>query len=475
MFVSAPMPRLLVTFLALVLFHSLGNWTLPLIDRDEPRFAEASREMLERGDFIVPFFNNQFRFDKPPLIYWAQVASYRLLGTNEFAARLPSAIFAAATAIVLMLWCGGWERGWRAALIFSVSLQTIVHARAAVADMAMVFSVALSMWLGWLWLARRSWRLAAGFWAALACGFLAKGPIALLPIAAVGWGAWQQREARPPARQWLTGTLLMFALIAAWGIPALVRTHGEFARIGLGKHVVGRSLSTMEGHGAGGIGGYLLTLPMYFLTVWISFFPWALWLPSAVRDLGRGDEKREPLDAFLIVGVVLVFGTFTLVRTKLPHYTLPAFPLMALVLARWWERTGRSDATLCRTGVAMAGVFGAALLFLTPLARPLFVSESLYRAAAPLLSQNMTLATVDFHEPSLIWTFRKTIDGFQEPIKASKVDEWMAQPGSRLCIIPADRLREIDLQPTWQTVSATGWQLAKGKRLELVALVKRQQ
>ena len=69
----------------------IGNHSLPLIDRDEPRFAEASREMLQNGDWILPRFNNQPRYDKPPLIYWMQAASYRALGQNTFAARLPSA------------------------------------------------------------------------------------------------------------------------------------------------------------------------------------------------------------------------------------------------------------------------------------------------------------------------------------------------------------------------------------------------
>ena len=72
---------------------------MPLIDRDEPRFAEASREMIERGDYIVPHFNNQVRLDKPPLTYWAQTASYFLFGQNDFAARFPSALAAALTAL----------------------------------------------------------------------------------------------------------------------------------------------------------------------------------------------------------------------------------------------------------------------------------------------------------------------------------------------------------------------------------------
>ena len=98
------MRNYILVFIACVLFHAAGTWSLPLIDRDEPRFAEASREMWERKDFVVPFFNNQFRFDKPPLTYWFQVASYRLFGENDFAARFPTAIAAGLVAVVLMAW-----------------------------------------------------------------------------------------------------------------------------------------------------------------------------------------------------------------------------------------------------------------------------------------------------------------------------------------------------------------------------------
>ena len=90
----AARPALAIFACSLLLFCS-GSWILPLTDRDEPRFAEASREMLQRGDYIVPWFNGQHRFDKPPLIYWSQMACYKLLGENAFAARFPSALFAA--------------------------------------------------------------------------------------------------------------------------------------------------------------------------------------------------------------------------------------------------------------------------------------------------------------------------------------------------------------------------------------------
>jgi 4-amino-4-deoxy-L-arabinose transferase-like glycosyltransferase len=139
-------------FFGLVLFHLAGTWSLPLIDRDEPRFAEASREMIQRADYVVPYFNNQLRLDKPPLAYWAQVASYRIFGASDFSARFPSAIAAALIGLVIFAWSrrnGATSVGWCAAIIFTLSLQTFVHAKAAVADMWLVLFMTLAHWSGY--------------------------------------------------------------------------------------------------------------------------------------------------------------------------------------------------------------------------------------------------------------------------------------------------------------------------------------
>src|SRR5271170_5401664 len=81
-----------------------GNWIMPLTDRDEVRFAEASREMIQRGDYVVPWFNGEWRFDKPVLIYWCQIASYTVFGVSDFTARLPSALFTTGIALILVRW-----------------------------------------------------------------------------------------------------------------------------------------------------------------------------------------------------------------------------------------------------------------------------------------------------------------------------------------------------------------------------------
>src|SRR4051794_32323997 len=146
------MRNFVLLFVATLAFHLAGTWTLPLIDRDEPRFAEASREMMQRDDYVVPYFNKQFRFDKPPLTYWFQNLSYRAFGVNDFAARVPSGVAAALTAVVLLAWGRRMrdERlGWFAAIIFTTSLQVVLHAKAAVADMWLVLLMTTAHWAGY--------------------------------------------------------------------------------------------------------------------------------------------------------------------------------------------------------------------------------------------------------------------------------------------------------------------------------------
>src|SRR5438445_6206176 len=241
-----------------VLFHILGTWTLPLIDRDEPRFAEASREMIERGNYIVPYFNNQLRLDKPPLIYWAQVASYRIFSENDFAARFPSAIAASLTALAIFGWgrrIGGEKVGWWAAIIFTLSLQTFVHAKAAVADMWLVLFLTLAHWSGYELFQRRTsnaqrltsnqgpaafkppWAIWKSplliFYLSLALGFLAKGPIAWTPLLTVAAIIIYLRDWHLGRRfKFVYGILLTLAVIAPWGTPALIQTRGEFFTVG---------------------------------------------------------------------------------------------------------------------------------------------------------------------------------------------------------------------------------------------------
>jgi 4-amino-4-deoxy-L-arabinose transferase-like glycosyltransferase len=482
--------RLLLLFAVLLGIYVAGDWSLPLIDRDEPRFAEASREMLQRRDFIVPYFNNHTRFDKPPLIYWLQDAAYVTLGENELAARLPSALCAALAALAVASWGGkmlGPRAGWRAGLIFGLCGQTIVHAHAAVADMAMIAASAGAAWAGWEWLracrdgvcrdgagrkTRFLWWLA--FWGLLAAGFLAKGPIAWVPIGMVWWlAARTQPGHRPGAAEWILGVVLMLSIVSVWGVPALVQTGGEFAAVGLGKHVVMRSVAPLEGHGARTWWSYAISFPFYFILIWPSFFPWSLWLFPSARELWRRRAQWTRDESYLIAGVVLTFGIFTLSRTKLPHYTLPAFPFLALLLAAWWEKA-RTNALFRRSAVAM-GAIGLALgLVAFPLARRFFVSESIYRAAEPYLTPAMLIETVDYHEPSVVWAFRRRVTGYLVDVNWKDAEDWLRQPGPRVCILPIARMHDAfpHVDPSWTVVKAPGLKVANARRMDLAAVIK---
>lgn len=478
--------RLALLFAAALVFHCLGNWALPLIDRDEPRFAEASREMLQRGDYVVPFFNGRERFDKPPLIYWLQCASYRVLGENEFAARLPAAISAALLAVALAAWGARLfdpAAGWRAAIVFTTCMQTLIHARGAVADMTMVLFVTLAAWAGWEWHraastgagARHEWGFALALGGSLGLGFLAKGPIALFPLGMLWWsGLPRVASPRRHALQWACVLLLALGIVAWWGIPALVRTHGEFARIGLGKHVVARSLAPLEGHGGGSMWGYLAALPFFFLTIWGTFFPWSIWLAGVTRHAFARAAACGSIERYLFVGSLLCVGIFTLVRTKLPHYILPAFPFLALLVAAWWRDANRPAETFRRTAVASVAICIVLFLAGIPLAAMLFPTERLYRQAAPFLRRNMAFASVEYDEPSLIWIFRRSVDAFREKVDEDELAEWLAKPGPRFVVLTEPALARLHPppDPAWKVLHVAGWHAVKGRIVRLALIVK---
>src|SRR5437764_15005264 len=156
----------------------------------------------------------------------------------------------------------------------------------------------------------------------------------------------------------------------------------------------------MQGHGASSVWMYLGLLPFYFLPVFASFFPWSIKLPALWKNLRA---QRDDTDQFLLAGALIVFGIFTLVQTKLPHYTLPAFPLLALLLARRFECLRLSRALPAAT----AALFLAFALFATPPLARFFPSYNLANYSRPNLKPEMEFGAVEFTEPSLVWYFRR--------------------------------------------------------------------
>ena len=342
-----------------------GTATLPLMDRDEPRFAQATQEMIDRSEWVVPYFNGEYRFDKPPLTYWWMRLHYAVLGRGELGARLHSVFSALGCALVLF---GFGSRlfnrriGWWAGALWLTTLQVLVHGRMTLADMPMVLAVFLSFWALWELLAsleaadarhRRKWWWI--FWLAQAIGFYAKGPIALLvPLLALV--LWRWPLGRQP-RAWgrlrpLSGLALYLGLLALWGIPALLATQGAFADEGLGRHVVERGVTPFNER---------LFLPFYYLgTIWLSLFPWSVFLPVALFWARRHWNERTALLTAWGIAPLLIFALY---QTQLPHYILPGFGgFLLLIAATLDDPAWRKKWAPLRWGLwSLIGLVGSAL------------------------------------------------------------------------------------------------------------------
>jgi 4-amino-4-deoxy-L-arabinose transferase-like glycosyltransferase len=453
--------HLLLLFVAIAIIDSLGNNTLPLIDRDEPRFAEASREMRQSGDFVIPRVNGEYRFDKPPLIYWTQVGSAQLFGESDFSVRFPSVLFAAATAVLTAIWGArlyGPKVGLWSGIIFGTCLQLFIHGRAAVADMPMIFFFLGATWIAWERIAKPKSRwLWFAFYISLALGFLAKGPIALLPILfPVIFYLFQRKGFRFHLGSAVLGVVLLVLIVGAWGIPALIATKGEFFAIGIGRHVVMRSVAPMQSHGGNGLIGYVLSLPFYLVTIFFSFFPWCIYLPRTISRLRRGLDLPE---RYLLGGVILVFLVFTLIQTKLPHYTLPAFPLLAILTAKQLNLID-PPRILAGATVALYALIG---LIGFPAVAPYFPSKTAYESVRQSLTAETRVAYTGYDEQSLVWYFRYSVKPFLVRLSPPQVVHFLDSAPSGACVVTKNDLTQITIDPSWKQVPISGFDFARWK------------
>ncbi len=472
---ARPQRAILLFSLTLLL---LGNWILPLTDRDEARFGEASREMLQRGDYVVPWFNGHYRFDKPALIYWFQSASYRVFGDHEFGARLPSALFTAATALLLVRWgrklTGNNQTALLAGGMFVGCLHVAVIGRVATADMALVFFCTLAALTGWELTRLESDRRRGWWWlfyVTLALGFLAKGPIAWLPLGGIILGrALRPNSFRLPLLETVVGVGLTVALVAVWGVPAMLQTNGAYFAVGIGEHVLNRSVNVNDSHGLKGALGLLVTLPMYFATFFASFFPWSTRVPATLRRWWP-ERKQDDFGWYLLVQAAIVFGVFSLVRTKLPHYTLPAFPLIALWFARKLGAEGGSFAWFSRRIVAMSVFMLVLTLGGFTYARNHFLTENLWNAVKAHVRPETKVGCFGFTESSLVWKFRGGTTNYLTlgPLKAAPA--FLTNPPPFILVVPTKDAAQF-AAPNDLLIPVHGLDMVRFQNWELTAIVR---
>jgi 4-amino-4-deoxy-L-arabinose transferase-like glycosyltransferase len=331
----------------------------PLFDVDEGAFSEATREMLASHDWGHTTLNGEPRFDKPILVYWCQAASVALLGLNEWALRLPSAL-------AMWAWCLAtavfvWPRWGRAAAlgagtVLATSLGVVLIGRAATADALLNLWLALAAFDLWRHLEtgeRRPLRRAA-VWIGL--GILTKGPVALLvPGAAVGLWVLTSRQ-WPKLRALLSdgpAWALLLGIALPWYVYALQRHGMAFVDGFFVKHNLSRYGGTLEGHG-GSVGYYLVVMPLLLM-------PWTPLLAGVLLRARQG--WAEPATRYLLgwAGFVLVF--FSLSGTKLPHYALYGLTPLAILAARQLAQAGRGMAwALAAAALLLLGLAAAAIV-----------------------------------------------------------------------------------------------------------------
>ena len=338
---SASHARAVAALLALCLALFLpGQISLQPMDRDEPRFAQASKQMLETGDLVDIRFQGEARHKKPVGIYWAQAAAVAVgeaLGVprarEQIALyRLPSLIGATAS-VLLAYWAALAllpRRGaLTAAALYGACLMLNAEAHLAKTDALLAACATASLAAlarAWLWRGRALGpAVFAAFWLGLALGILVKGPMVPLFVGLPALClAWKVRSGR-----WLLalrpgpGLALTLLIVAPWFALITWKSGGTFYAEAVGHDMLGKVGGAAERHW-GPPGAYALT---FFATFWPGAAFAAMSLPFAWR--ARGDDAV----AFLVAAVLPAWLVFEAVPTKLPHYVLPLMPWLAILTA----------------------------------------------------------------------------------------------------------------------------------------------
>ena len=407
-------------FLAIAAFYLYGLGAVPLVGPDEPRYAQVAREMLARHDLITPTLGGLPWFEKPPLLYWMMMASYRVFGVSEFSARLGPAICGLLTALFIY-WIAasirdptpgspagqpGWGGAVRegasnlaqssqddlsrySALAFLSSLGVIAFARAASFDIVITMTLtgALACFFAWHVGSARagSARIPAGgppaslpavhrqtlsnFWLLpvfyffIGLSLLAKGLIGIvIPFGVIAVYFLLRRE-WPPRKFVVSlfwGGPLALAIAAVWYGP-MIAWHGwTFVDQFIIQHHFARFATNKYHHPA----------PFYFYLPVLAALalPWTGQLlaafNSARRWNWRGDAPLDRLRVFALAWIVVPVIFFSFSGSKLTAYILPVMPAVALLSGErltCFLRAGRGDKVMRFTGallIALALVGG---------------------------------------------------------------------------------------------------------------------
>jgi 4-amino-4-deoxy-L-arabinose transferase-like glycosyltransferase len=346
------------------LFFLPGFFNIPPVDRDEARFAQATKQMVENGDYVDIRFQDEVRYKKPVGIYWLQAAAVETASSlglpraqlRIWLYRVPS-VLGAIGAVLLTYWTALAFVTRRGALLAGLMMCSCillgVEARLAKTDAVLLLTTTAVMgamarvYLSWQRgeaAPRAPWLNAAIFWTAFAASILIKGPLVLmfvgLTIAAlavldrsVEW-VWRLKP--------LPGIVWALVLVLPWFVAIYLKSGDTFFANAVGGDMLSKVAGGQESHGA--------PPGLYFLIFWVTFWPGSALAIMAAPAIWRA--KREPGAQFLLAWLVPSWIVFELVITKLPHYVLPLYPAIAILIVGALERNVLSRIPWIARGVS---------------------------------------------------------------------------------------------------------------------------
>ena len=369
---------MLFLFSAMLLFSCLGR--LALIDPDEPRYAESAREMMVSGDYAVPHLNFIPRVNKPGLFYWLILASYKIFGVSEFAARFPSAVFGLILILGLYFWVKN-EIGEKEAFISSLILLStpifFVISRLAIIDAVFTTLILLSLFS--LWSSLRNKRFLIPFFLFLGLSLSAKGPagVIIIFLAALVFSLLQRDSTIMKRFFHPLGILTVLIIGGSWYFLLLDKIGWVQFKSLILQETLGRFQE-----------GFVHKEPYYYylFVVLGGFLPWSLFLFSFKKI-----DFKNKFVKFLMVFILVTLSFFTLCKSKLPTYILPVFPALAVVsagvISKVWNRKRKETAALFFIFLLCAVL----ILFL-----PLKLMEPLTSSAVRRISLFFVLISVIF-------------------------------------------------------------------------------
>jgi len=360
-------------------FYGLGSFGL--VGADEPRYAQIAREMLERHDFVTPRLHGEVWLEKPILYYWQAALAFKLFGVSDWAARLPGAVFALCMVAGIYWFMRRFRPGaeFDAAIVTAASAAVLGFARGASTDMQLAapFTLAMLCWYAWYQNGKK-WLLLT-FYVLLAVGTLAKGPVSpgLAVFILVLFAALRREWPLLQRTFSILGLLLYCAIALPWYIAVQLR-NPEFLRVFFLQHNLERFATNRYQHsqpfwyyGAVLLASLLpwlaVALPALFIALRDSIADWRGHGQASEDSANEGGTSAQPensLRQFVVIWAIFPVLFFSLSRSKLPGYILPAIPACTILLGDYLfrNRGSRAPRLIAILHPALMGLLAAGVL-----------------------------------------------------------------------------------------------------------------